>query len=135
MKKLLIVCVIAVLSSNVVAADSWNYIEHDDDTALWVQKDSIWRSGGNVKMWSMHDHRVPSASLNAPPLPTTFLSTVSLFEYDCTDRRARSLQGTAYEDAKGSGRIAFTNDKPGAWEYIKPGSMNEKRWNIACKKT
>lgn len=134
MNKIISAVVLAVLAGN-ACADNWTYVDRDEDTALWVQKDTIWRSGSNVKMWSMYDHRIPSPSLNSPPLPTTFRSSVGLFEYDCNDRRSRMLQATAYEDAKGKGRIAFTMDQPETWKYVKPGSSDETRWKFACKKS
>jgi hypothetical protein len=133
MRNSILALLLAALAGN-ASAGEWTYIDHDDDSALWVQTDSIWRSDGNVKMWHMYDFRVPFPSLNSPPLPTTVRSAVALSEYDCTDRRVRPLQGTSYEDARGTGRVAWTMNKPGAWAYVQPGGPDEKRWNIACKK-
>ena len=131
MNKLIPAVVLALLAGNASAsADNWTYVEHTNTAALWVQKDSIWRSGSNVKMWSMHDYAEPLTSPNSPPA----LSTVILFEYDCSDRRSRMLQITAYEDSKGKGQIAFRIDRPAAWTYVEPAGLIKTSWDIACKK-
>lgn len=132
MKKMIVVFSFSLLACNAIAGE-WTYIDHDDTAALWVQTDSMWRSSGNVKMWHMYDYQSSIPSLGASSSPKGSRSIVGLAEYDCADRRTRPLQGTAYEDAKGTGRIAWTLDTEGAWGYIKPGSEDEKRWNIACK--
>lgn len=124
---------LAAFSANVLAED-WTYITRDEDSALWAKKGSVWQTGETLKMWTMTDYRVAIPSLNRPPAPVTLRSTVSLFEYDCIDHRTRILEGKAYEDAKGTGRIAFSIDKPEAWAYVKPGSLVEKHWNLVCRK-
>lgn len=85
-------------------------------------------------MWAMNTFRTGQSSLQKPPLPTTFRSIAILHEYDCTEQRLRVLQGTAYEGDKGQGRIAFTVNRPGDFEYVTPGTQDEQRWNIACSK-
>jgi hypothetical protein len=131
-----IVFILLIGFTGTAVAASWIRAQQDSDGSMFVDKERMWRSDGTVKMWSMNDFTQPKPSFNPPGsgLPNTFVSTISLMEYDCNERKTRILQGYAYEDHKGEGRQAWEMRGPREWDYIKPSSNIEVLWNIACKK-
>lgn len=118
------------------AAASWTVVYTDPKFTMYINKEDVWRSGGTAKMWAMVDYATPLPSLNPEGsyLPSTFLSSVSLHEYDCVERKFHLLQGAAYEDHMGEGRQAWQIKGPREWEYVKPGSTVEIHLKAACKK-
>jgi hypothetical protein len=61
------------------------------------------------------------------------LSLGALTEYDCTKKRVHGLSLTRYSDQMATGRPLWSDDKPGEWEPIVPGSVGAKMLNILCK--
>ena len=57
----------------------------------------------------------------------------SLAEYDCTDKRARTLYYAFYAGQMRGGELVLNGAiLPGLWSPVFRGSVVEKFWNIAC---
>ena len=84
---------------------------------------------GNPVLWHMRDYRI-TQSKNEPD----HLSKSSKYEYNCDKRLGRGLSLRGYEGSMASGKVAFSYDIIDEWEDVKPRSMLEVTWEIACEK-
>lgn len=84
---------------------------------------------GNPVLWHMRDYRI-TQSKNEPD----HLSKSVKYEYDCDKRLGRNLALRGYEGSMGSGKVVFSYDIIDEWEDVKPRSMLEVTWEIACGK-
>jgi len=130
MKKIFLTLLIIFSFSNIASAE-WIKIADDGSgtgTGVVVYYDSaIIKHGNIVKIWVMYDN-VTVAPING----YTIKSMVGLNEYDCTERRSRSLQGTLFSENMGSGYVDSSNEVS-SWEYPRPGTIYAREMDIACK--
>ena len=84
---------------------------------------------GNPVLWHMRDYRI-TQSKNEPD----HLSKSAKYEYDCDKRLGRNLSLRGYEGSMASGKVVYSYDIISEWEDVKPRSMLEITWEIACGK-
>lgn len=118
----------AALTGNAVAG--WTVIGENAEIAFYVDSDTIRRSGNTVKMWSLINYSAPQKLGKEK----SFMSGVSLSEYDCGERKARVLQSTPFKGKMREGEALFTSNTVGEWSYPLPGSVSYAELEIACTK-
>ena len=59
-------------------------------------------------------------------------STAVLREYDCEDRRVRLLSSIDFSGHMGEGAAVSASDRPGRWEAVVAGGIDEAYWDVAC---
>lgn len=131
MRKVLVTIFLAMAAGQ--ASAEWTLFESDESSSSYFDKDRVVRSAETVKMWFLFDSSRSNA-LDGKDL-LRHSSSMSLFEFDCRERRVRTLQGAAYQGRMGTGQVAFKTDQPAEWSYVAPNGYNEGRLKIACAKT
>ena len=96
---------------------------------LYADKSAGKSMEGNPVLWHMRDYRIPQ-SKNEPD----HLSKSSQYEYNCDKRLGRNLAMRGYEGSMASGKVVYSYDIIDEWEDVKPRSMLEVTWEIACGK-
>lgn len=128
MRNEIVAIFLAALTGNAVAG--WTALSRSETQISYVDKDSIRSSGSTVKMWSLVDYVQPRKLNNK----VEYLSTVTLHEFDCADRRMRTLQSSAYEGQMREGaNVYIASNTPWKWEYVEPGTVGEAKLEVACK--
>jgi hypothetical protein len=95
-----------------------------DERTVTFRRSPETKPDGMVVMWERYERR--------DDYPGEWRSLVALSEYDCQERRARTLQETTYSEPNLGGRAA-TASMPGDWTYPIPGSMMESSMRVACE--
>ena len=94
---------------------------------------TISRSGNTVRMSSVIDSTIADDAASARHR----VSWKDTWEYDCETRKTRPLQYTEYSGRMGTGEKMFSYKLAAAvfkWITVKPGSVSEALWKIACGK-
>ena len=92
---------------------------------------TISKSGDTVKMALVIDAEVVDDAASDRPR----VSWKDEWEYDCQDKQYRSLQFTEYSGRMGTGKTIFSYSMPRIlWRQVKPGSVGDRLWKIACGK-
>ena len=92
---------------------------------------TISRSGNTVRMASVIDSAVP----DDPASNRRRVSWKDEWEYDCQGGRHRPLRYTEYSGRMGTGDKMYNYTVPAfSWRLVKPGSVGEALWKIACGK-
>ncbi len=131
MKKILILLLL-MISTNVFA--EWlRFADNDDgNETVYVDLETIKRKGNKVKMWNLFDFKTAKIS----PLDNrSYLSQLSLNEYDCEEETNRTLDFYFYSgNMRGGEVVASQSNIKQEPTAILPGSMGEGLFKIACGK-
>ena len=127
MMKLLIGLMLLLVSG--AASAEWTVVGPNEEINQYVDKATIRRNGNFVKMWDLVDYKKAQVFGG-----TSDLSYRSLVEYDCKEKRYRSLALTTYSGQMLSGTVNFIGNDTQKWKAVASGSMAETLRKIACGK-
>jgi hypothetical protein len=102
-----------------------------DGFVVYAAPSTIRKTGTTVKMWSMIDSTViPGAALDRP-----HVSWIDEWEYECGGKSLKPLRFREYSGKMGTGENVYSIASP-AFQgiVVKPGSVSEALWKIACEK-
>lgn len=92
----------------------------------YVDTATIRANGGTVKMWHLHDFKMPQECLGK-----TYLSSKSWVEYDLKNAQRRTLYFSWNAQPMGMGETVYRMDEPSEWRAVLPGSIAETLSKIA----
>ena len=128
MKKLILATLLIVASTSAMA--EWTLVNSDDNYDSYVNRTSIRKVGDKAKMWVMTNHKVAQKAGDSQ-----FLSDTNLMEYNCKSEQDRMLAATGYPNSMGEGQSIFSYDYDNSkFTAIRPDSVAELKWKIACGK-
>ena len=129
MNKLLLILILAIVSSNAMA--EWLLVQTGKESNEFVDPATIRVSGNLAKMWSLTN--ISKNIKNIRPGEKAF-AVKTVHEYDCKEHKSRSLFVAWYNDYMGTGGIDRSSESPDAkWKAVTPG-IRESCWKIACGK-
>lgn len=125
MRKYLLI--LALFSSN--ASAEWQNLGGNEAETAYVNSAGIQhRDRYRVTMWGLFDLKAPR---NFGDL--SYLSMKIQREYHCRNRETRIIAMSAHTGNMGSGELVYSNNTHNKWAPIKPDSVEEALWNIACE--
>jgi len=105
----------------------------DKDYALFIDRQTLQRSGGNVKAWFLLDF---AETLVTSGGKMSFRSIAELNYLNCDDRSKASVQQRMYADNMGRGEVVHeqvvVNDAALMYTEIIPQSPGELKYNYVC---
>jgi len=107
------------------------YQSHPLQTA-YIDPDSIHREGNLVTISALIDWKWMQGNRS----PNRFYSTMMTKQFDCAEKRVRSLASTDFYGHMGTGQIigGGGHTSEGYWIPIEPGTTNQGFWEAACGK-
>ena len=63
----------------------------------------------------------------------TYLSVRELAEFDCGSERVRTLQASFHSGPMGTGETVLSDNSPGRWSVVPPGTAAEAQLESVCK--
>jgi len=119
-----------LLSSGSAYAE-WVKVSDSDEAGktVYVDPATIRRNSNLVKMWQFSDYKTVQTVGGI-----RFLTAEEQWEFDCAEERSRVLALKEFSGNKGSGTVVYTNSQEGKWAPVRPGSMDQTVWKIACGK-
>ena len=127
MKKLLIILLLAVLSTSAMA--EWVPISDNDIATNYVDPATIRKAGNKVKMWVMDNYKTMQGDGEYK-----HLSSKSQFEYDCQNETFTSVANLTHSGNMGSGQVVTSFSKRSDPMPVPPGSIGEFIWKKVCGK-
>jgi hypothetical protein len=102
----------------------------DDGLTVYVELDTISRSGDVVKMWELWDFKTTQTEPKPP-----HMSVKSQREFDCAKKRGRLLALTAFSGNMGTGKVVYSSpDVKAQWIPTELGSVAQILGKVACGK-
>ena len=105
---------------------------------VYVDPDTIRREGNLVTLWLLMDFKWMQGNAGMGHFgldPSRFLSTKTQMQFDCAEKRLRLLAFTEFSRNMGTGIPADGYVDTGNWVPVKPDSMNQALWEVACGDT
>ena len=119
----------AVVSAGAMA--EWGNVGSNDVGTAYVDRSTIRRNGGVVKMWTLIDY---ASAKNESGRSSNYLSTKALYEYDCDGENVRTIYSLNHSGHMGNGEPLNKYDQATKWEPVPPGSFSQIQLKIACGK-
>jgi len=111
------------------AAAEWTAVGRANEIySVFVNLESIRRSGDLVRMHGLYDFRRQDFT----PEGRGLHSTAVLREYDCAGRRVRLMFSVDFSGHMGEGDVVSASHRPGRWEAVLEGGIDDAYWNVAC---
>jgi hypothetical protein len=111
------------------ALAEWINVGGDEYSTIFADPSSILRAGNIVKMLSLYDTDIAQVAGSI-----SFMSSKTLDEYDCKEKRSRTLAFYWYSGNMGEGNLLYGNTDPGEWGSVIPKSLSETLWGFACNR-
>ena len=130
MKKLLLILVLAIMSSSVMA--EWvrvNYHSGNGSTT-YINFFTIEKSDRTVKIWSLVDYKKAQERAFLP----LYLSINRQYEFNCIEGKMRELYASYHAKNMGEGKVNFSDNTPDSWTVVLPDSIGRELWKYACGK-
>jgi hypothetical protein len=125
MRKAILMLLLAVASSSALAA--WVEVDTSKADVLYADPATIRKVGKRAKMWSLIDFKTIQSGQGI-----RFMSSKTQYEYNCKAERGRVLFFSWHAGNMGRGEIVYSDDEPGKWGPLPPGSRTEMLWEVAC---
>lgn len=134
MSRIIMLLLLAVVSNSAVA--EWVKVGESEFATIYTDSSTIRKNANMTKMWVLMDNK-EAQKINDNDT-ATYLSSKSLYEYDCKKRQYRTFSVTNFAGKMGAGNITadIVNTAEGlrVRKEIQPDSINESIWKYACSK-
>ena len=125
--------------NSVPAYAEWVAVEETPGLrTVYVDPDTIRREGNLVTLWLLMDFKWMQGNVGMGRFgldPSRFLSTKTQMQFDCAEKRLRLLAYSEFLRHMGTGRRNDGYVDTGNWVPVKPDSMNQALWEVACGDT
>ncbi|MDH4083532.1 MAG: hypothetical protein OEV99_15550 [Nitrospira sp.] len=113
------------------AALDARYQSHPLQTA-YIDPSTIRRDGNLVVLSALIDWK----AMQGGRTPTRFYSTKMTKQFDCAEKKVRTLAATDYYGHMGTGEVISGggHTSEGHWATVEPGTLNQGLWETACSK-
>ena len=129
-RRKLSMCALAagLLAASGTAVAEWTALSATDAVTFYVDPGSIRKSGATSKMWLLLDFKKGQRDAGGNP----YRSAKSQEEFDCEQRRTRTLFKSLYTRKLGADGPYYQSAEAGPWSAIEPESGAEALWKFAC---
>ena len=111
-----------------LAAAEWARVGGTHKYDRYVDMTTIGVSGQKVTLWTLRDLRVERAIPRGP-----YRSLAIKRQYECSQRKSRSLHLRYYPQAKAQGRVLYAAPATREWSRVVPGSDDDAEMKVACR--
>ena len=101
----------------------------DSGTRVYVDRSTLLSKGDLMTMWILYDFRSMRTVAGK-----SYLFTKTQGEYDCAQRRHRTLVDTGFSSIMGLGAVVYNESSSREWASILPQSLGQTLWKFACGK-
>ena len=128
MRKAVLMLLLAVGGKAI--AGEWAAVNHNKYATGYANPATIVRDGDIAKMWTLVDCKEITHFFGGYP----FMSIKSHEEFNCKEKKLRTLSYSLYPGKMGEGKDIFSDSNPSKWAPVLPGSQLADFLKIACGK-
>lgn len=129
MKKLLLSIFLVQFTSAALAIDWGEYVTSTDRGRYYIDAGTAKKSGNFVSFFVLNS--LYRADINEQG--KKYLSTVSLFEFNCQNRTARNVMASDYSGSMGKGDMVGGSNIKTNWQPATQGSTLDSLLFLACR--
>jgi hypothetical protein len=117
--------ILLLLLVNASAWAEWIKIDETDRTVIYIDPERIQKNAQFPTAWQLSDYKQANKR--------GVLSSQNLIEFDCKEKRRRTLAFTSHSENMAEGKVIFKNLKSGQWHPVPHDSVAEQLMNMACE--
>jgi hypothetical protein len=117
--------ILLLLLVNASAWAEWIKIDETDRTVIYIDPERIQKNAQFPTAWQLSDYKQANKR--------GVLSSQNLIEFDCKEKRRRTLAFTSHSENMAEGKVIFKNLKSGQWRPVPHDSVAEQLMNMACE--
>ena len=121
----LVLCLLLTLAAAPAWAEYGQWGEIPGKATFYIDPNTASRDGNLRRIWSIADMKKRVEGV---------LSSQSLYEFDCKEKRYRTLSFSMHSGHMAHGEIISKNNRPSEWEYIPPGNFLAETLRLVCSK-
>ena len=121
------VVAILVLFAALPAVAAWEEMVSRGGIALFLDPQTVRPGNGNTRS-------VVALVAYSEPLANGVRSVRGTMEYDCGDKRLRTLTFTQYTEPLARGRVVSDSQSPTEWSPVVPETFAADALNFVCKR-
>jgi hypothetical protein len=125
-----VILMLLLVAGGKAIAEEWVAVNHNKYATGYANPATIVKDGNIAKMWTLVDCKTMTFFSGGSP----FMSIKSQEEFDCKEKKLRTLVYTLHAVKMGEGEAIFSDSNPRKWEPVLPGSAMEDFLKIACGK-
>jgi hypothetical protein len=111
------------------ASAEWHFLDANDHAKVYIDRETISRTGDVVKAWVLDDLKTPhTRGLSS------FLSVRAHEEHDCSKERFRLVAIEQFAGNMGTGDSVYKKSGESGWAPIPRGTMAQSVWKFVCGK-
>lgn len=122
----LLVAFVSILSCAVAQAE-WLDFGRGEDFQTYIDTSTYQRTANGWTVWALQDFD-QTETFNGH----RYRSLIALQEFDCKNRRSRTLGETQYSGRMGGGKVVFSDQGAGSWRLTIPGTVGKNQIDIVC---
>jgi hypothetical protein len=120
---------IFLIAANANAMAEWTQVSESAEVTLFVDLNSVSRTGNKVKMLTLTDLKTEERRNNGP----AFFSTKKLSEFDCKNKRTHLLAMEIFSGHLATGEKIHSDNEPDIrWRPLSPDNFGNPFWKVAC---
>ena len=119
-----VVLIVFFMLASTLAWAEWVKVSEIDAGVAYIDPATIGKDGNLRRVWAIQDLKQRH--------PNGELSRRLLHEYDCAERRRRSLSTSAHTERMATGEVLSSSIDPGNWHPVAPGTVDEAMLKIVC---
>lgn len=126
---LFVLLVASDILSEPSASAEWHLLDGNSNAKVYIDRDSIRRTGDVVQAWVLDDLKAPHKRGLS-----TFLSVRALEEHDCSKERFRLVAIEQFAGNMGTGDSIYKKSGESGWAPVPRGTMAQSVWKFVCGK-
>jgi hypothetical protein len=117
---------------SVPAWAEWTLVARSDavHASTYADITTIHKQTGSIVMWTLVDFQ----NAQRAPYGPAYLSQKARQEFDCDGLRSRVVEVVMHAGHMGGEDVVSASADPDEWEPVRPESISEALWKIACGK-
>jgi len=102
---------------------------NSNDYVAYVDIDSAMKTETTGKIWAINDFKTAKSVSGK-----SITSTKTHFEYQCDDKKKRTLEFSWHAEKMGGGEVVMQKKEADNWKDFSADGLDDKRQEIACGK-
>ncbi len=102
--------------------------EGDNGITMYANLATIRKRGDMAKMWILMDFKTVQQAESGE----RYLSAENQREYNCSEEQSRRVTINWFSGNMTSGKLGFNDSSLGQWTPVRPGSLDEVWFKVAC---
>ena len=131
MKRMLVLLMLVSLPARAEWVEVMTGEQDGNSNTIYIDSGTLRKTSDGRRMWAMFSYE-KRTQVEGNGRLHYYRSSRVLYEFDCQDKRVRSLEGLFYTEPMLKGYMVVQHVNPTLWDFPRPNSVWEQLLKGAC---